>query len=51
MVLKSLLDYLTVPDAPQSDGWWLVALLFVVQMLRNFFFALSLNIGIQTGAK
>ena len=46
-----ILDYVGDPSRDDSEGWWLLALLASMLLLRLAFFTLNFNVGLQTAIR
>ena len=51
LVLKMILDYISDKSRDESEGWWLLALLALMLVLRLAFFTLNFNVGLQTAIR
>ena len=49
--MKMILDYVSDKSRDESEGWWLLALLALMLVLRLIFFNLNFNVGLQTAIR
>ena len=46
-----ILDYISDKTKDETDGWWLLALLALMLLLRLAFFTLNFNVGLQSAIR